>query len=199
VVLAVDPLIVAGIGIALAGFSLLALNTLLSPWTRSLGERAHWLSGWLLNGAGMLAIGAGWIVLATVGPHRDGVLLRAVGLAAGIAGALLYVASARYVGRLRAPSRYSFGLDRSGPYAFVRHPQALALILVALGLAGLSGSTSLLATLPLWVACWYGYARLEEELELVPAFGEVYRDYIESTPCLIPEVRQLVQSFPRAS
>lgn len=181
-----DSLILAGIGITLGGFTLLALNSLVSPWTRSLGERVHWLAGWLLNGVGMLAIGAGWIVLAIVGPHRDWAALRAFGLAAGIAGALLYVASARHVGRLRSPSRYSLELDRSGPYALVRHPQALALILLALGLAGLSGSLSLLFTLPLWTLCWYAYARLEEVLELLPAFGGAYRVYQRETPCLLP-------------
>jgi protein-S-isoprenylcysteine O-methyltransferase Ste14 len=147
----------------------------------------------------MLAIGAGWVALATLPPHWDSPLLDGVGAAAGLLGSFLYVSSAARVGRWRSPSHYSLDLDTAGPYANVRHPQALALVLVVLGLAGLSGSVPLLVSLPLWILCWYAYARLEEKLELVPAFGETYREYARETPCLIPTglLRSLVPESHR--
>jgi protein-S-isoprenylcysteine O-methyltransferase Ste14 len=161
--------------------------------------RRHWLVGWSINGLGMLAIVGSWTLLATLGPRWDEPSLSWAGGLAGAAGACLFVASARRVGRLRRPSRYSFDLDTSGPYAFVRHPQALALSLLVAGLAGLSRSAPLLATLPLWTAGWYLYARLEEALELLPSFGRRYLDYARETPRFLPEPRRILELFHQAS
>jgi hypothetical protein len=178
--------VILSVAVALFGFALLGLNSLLSLGARRRGRTTHWLLGWCLNGGGMLAIGAGWLALATLPPHLDSPLLDGVGAAAGLLGSYLYVSSAARVGRWRSPSHYSLDLDTAGPYAHVRHPQALALVLLALGFAALSGSVALMGSLPLWLVCWYAYARLEEKLELVPAFGERYLDYARETPCLLP-------------
>jgi protein-S-isoprenylcysteine O-methyltransferase Ste14 len=188
-----------GTAVALVGFALLGVNSFLGVDARHRGRTTHWLLGWCLNGGGMLAIGAGWMVLATLPPHWDSPLLVGLGAAAGFTGSLLYLASAARVGRWRSLSRYSLDLDTGGPYAQVRHPQALALILLAFGFAGLSGSVALLGSLPLWILCWYGYARLEEKLELVPAFGEGYSEYARRTPCLLPAglLRSLVPAADR--
>jgi protein-S-isoprenylcysteine O-methyltransferase Ste14 len=181
--------IILSVAVAVFGFALLGLNSFLSLGARRRGRTSHWILGWCLNGGGMVAIGAGWMALATLPPHWDSPLLNGAGAAAGLAGSFLYLASAARVGRWRSPSRYSLDLDTGGPYARVRHPQALALILLAFSLAGLSGSLPLLGSLPLWILCWYVYARLEEKLELVPAFGERYVEYARKTPCLAPTRR----------
>lgn len=182
--------VILSVAVALFGFALLGLNSFLSIGARRRGRTTHWLLGWCLNGGGMVAIGAGWVSLAKLPPHWDSPPLQGIGAAAALLGSLLYLASASRVGRLRSLRHYSLDLDTGGPYAHVRHPQALALILVGLGLAGLSGSVALLGSLPLWVLCWYGYARLEERLELVPAFGERYLAYSRETPCLVPLPRR---------
>lgn len=179
--------------LGLSGFALLYVNTWLSRKARQRGgERAHWLLGWTVNGLGMIAIGASWLLLSTLGPRWDWPVLSWLGLASGAAGGGLFLFSAVRVGRIKRPSRYSIELDTSGVYSVVRHPQALALSLLAMGLAGLTRSVPLLLTLPIWVGCWYLYTRLEEELELIPAFGTAYREYRKETPGLLPDPRRLV-------
>jgi protein-S-isoprenylcysteine O-methyltransferase Ste14 len=72
-----------------------------------------------------------------------------------------------------------------GPYAFVRHPQYAALILLMLGFL-LMWPTILTALMfPILV---YMYVRLarHEEREMASEFGEAYRRYAESTPAFVP-------------
>jgi protein-S-isoprenylcysteine O-methyltransferase Ste14 len=70
----------------------------------------------------------------------------------------------------------------------VRHPQALSLCVLVVGLVLLSGSLPILVTAPLWIAFWVFYTYLEESWELLPTFGEAYRRYRTSTPRLLPRV-----------
>lgn len=174
-----------------AGFGLLALNSWWSPAVRRKGKTAHWLVGFGVNGLGMSLIGAGWFWLALLPPRLSFPLLHWIGFAAAVAGGGLYLASATRVGRLRALSDYSTDLDVSGLYSMVRHPQALALSLMGVGLGGLSQSLSYLVLLPLWIALWYLYSWLEETLELVPVFGERYREYSRVTPRMFPTLESI--------
>ncbi|HXV61162.1 MAG TPA: hypothetical protein VEK15_10740 [Vicinamibacteria bacterium] len=185
---------VLGIAVSLSGFCLLALTSWLSPGARRAGRNVHWLVGWLVNGFGMTAIAAGWSLLAAGGPRLDWPFLTLVGAVAGVSGVVLFLAGAARVGRLHAPSSYVNELDTSGLYSFIRHPQALALAILSVGVGGLSRSVPYLLTVPLWILCWWGYARLEEKLELIPVFGERYRRYCQSTPCLFPALRSLIPS-----
>lgn len=180
-----------GSGAALAGFGLLALNSFWSPAVRRLGKTAHWLFGFVMNGLGMILIGAGWFRLAFLPPRLDLPPLTWIGFVAAIGGLGLYLASAARVGRLRAPSDYSIDLDVRGLYSFVRHPQALALSLLSIGLGGLSQSIPYLVLVPLWVGAWYLYSWLEEELELLPAFGERYREYARETRRMFPSMEAI--------
>ncbi len=182
-----------GGAVAVAGFGLLALNSISSPAARRRGKSAHWLVGFALNGLGMSLIGAGWFWLALLPPKIDWAPLPWIGFAAAAGGNWLYFASAARVGRLRALSRYSVELDVSGLYSIARHPQALALSLLAIGLGGLSQSIPYLALLPLWVAAWYLYSWLEEVLELVPVFGDRYREYSRATPRMFPSPEVLAE------
>ncbi len=173
-------------GASLAGYGSLALSSWWSPAARRSGKRAHFLLGFALNGIGMLLIGAGWARLALLPPKLDFPFLTWLGVAAVVLGGALYVVSASRVGRLRALSRYSIDLDVSGVYSIVRHPQALALSLLAVGLGGLSQSLPYLVLLPLWIALWYLYCWIEEALELRPVFGNRYREYARATPRMFP-------------
>lgn len=175
-----------GAGVILAGFGLLALNSLWSPVVRRRGKRAHWLVGFCVNGLGMLLIAAGSLGLALLPPAVDWKPLPWIGLAAAVLGAGLYFKGASRVGRLRPLSDYSIDLDEQGLYALARHPQALAMSLLAIGLGGLSQSIPYLVLLPLVIAGWYVYSWLEEELELVPVFGDRYREYSRVTPRMFP-------------
>lgn len=186
------------VSLGLSGFGLLYLNSWLSPKARRNGARAHWLLGWWVNGLGMLAIVSSWLLLATLGPRLEWAALPWVGALSGAAGAMLFVASAENVGRLKRPSRYSLGLDTSGVYSIVRHPQALALSSMAMGLAGITRSVPLLVSLPLWIGTWYLYGRLEEKFELLPSFGDAYVSYAEDTPAFLPDPRRLAEWWHHA-
>jgi len=89
-------------------------------------------------------------------------------------------------------------VETSGIYNRVRHPQALALCVLAMGLALLSGSLPYLITLPLWIGFWTAYTYLEEKCELIPAFGEQYQRYREETPRILPRLVPRAPSPPHS-
>lgn len=180
------------VGLGLTGFCVLALNSWLSPRARRSGARAHWARGFVLNGIGMILIAASWGVLAFQEPRVHSDLLRLAGLGLGVASGALY-AAARRVGRLKPPSSYSLELDTFGVYRAIRHPQALALCLVVVALAALTGSIPLMLTTPLWILGWTVYTYFEEAFELVPAFGERYLRYREQTPRLLPRFKDVAR------
>lgn len=176
----------AGAGLSAAGSAIIALYTFLNGRARRRGAKAHFVVGWLLATPGMLAILAGWALLATAPPHLRQRPLSIAGVLVLLAGAAVYVASARAVGRWKTLATYQSGLHVAGIYRGVRHPQALSLILVVVGAALASGSLPLLCTLPAWIAFWIAYTFLEEWNDLLPTFGEDYRRYMTSTPRLLP-------------
>ena len=99
--------------------------------------------------------------------------------------------SARWVGRLRALKHYDLELRVDGIYRLTRHPQALALCLLAVSVALVSLSRDYLFTLPLWVARWVVYTYIEERLELIPTYGDAYLRYRSTTPRILPTLRSL--------
>jgi len=79
-------------------------------------------------------------------------------------------------------------LTPAGIYRWVRHPQALALCLVSVGLGLTTGSAPYLCSVPLWVAGWVAYTYIEERFELVPTFGDDYLAYMKRTARLLPGI-----------
>jgi len=117
--------------------------------------------------------------------------LSAVVLCLGMAGAWLFDRSARALGAnwsLVARMRVDHGLVQSGPFARVRHPIYLAmlLLLAALGL-GLGHIAGLLVAIPVFLV---GTAiRVHEEERLLrQQFGRAYDDYASVTPAFIPRL-----------
>lgn len=143
--------VVVGMLLAASGCFSIARYTWMNARARARGSAAHWRIGWLIGGPGMIAMAAGWGLLAAYRP----------------------------------------GLHTGGIYALVRHPQALSLILLAVGSACASGSVPFFLSLPAWVGFWISYTYLEERNELLPAFGDEYRHYIRSTPRVLPRMRSL--------
>lgn len=182
--------ILFGVALGVLGFGILAFTSWRSPSARQQGVRAHWARGWLVNSVGMSMIGISWVLLAFMRPRLDWPILFWLGIPVALAGGVLFLLGARRVGRLKTLSEYSLDLDTSGLYSWVRHPQALALSLVVVALALLTGSIPLIASLPIWLLCWIGYTYFEEELELVPTFGQQYLAYRERTPRLWPSLEQ---------
>ena len=80
-------------------------------------------------------------------------------------------------------------LVRDGPYARVRHPIYLGMLLFLLGLAVAFGHWLQLAfALPLFLAGTAIRTRLEDRL-LESQFGQEFCDYAQATPALIPRLR----------
>jgi len=79
-------------------------------------------------------------------------------------------------------------LVRSGPYARVRHPIYLGLLLFLLAMAVALGHwLQLVVAVPLYLAGTEIRTRIEDRL-LEQTFGDAFRDYRNSTPALLPRL-----------
>jgi protein-S-isoprenylcysteine O-methyltransferase Ste14 len=179
---------VVGLLFGIGGITTIAAYTWSNARARKRGLRSHWAVGLVLGTLGVWLTFAGWGFLCLAGPTLPLGAFRLFGLPLCIAGFAIYGIGAWNVGRMRPRQRYSLDLYTGGIYAHLRHPQALALSVMALGLGPLSGSIPYIATIPLWVAAWIAYTYLEERNELIPAFGERYLLYRQSTPRLLPRL-----------
>ena len=133
------------------------------------------------------AIQAGWLPV------------QVVGLAVGLAGAVLLVWASALLGRLlihEAAVREDHALIESGPYRFVRHPVYAGYLALLLG----SGVASLNVCLwLLWPVSLLGIliqAASEEQL-LGGRFGQDYERYVRRTGRLVPRFWR--QSAERAA
>ena len=139
------------------------------------------------------------IGLAGFGPVKPTLAPLSSASIAGTAGVLLlmggaiglFAASSRELGRnwsLVARMRSDHELVRTGPYARVRHPIYLGMLLFLLALAVALGHwAQLLIALPVFFAGTAIRTRLEDGL-LEQQFGEKFRDYRRTTPALIPRL-----------
>jgi protein-S-isoprenylcysteine O-methyltransferase Ste14 len=114
--------------------------------------------------------------------------VRVVGLAVGVAGAVLLVWASVLLGRLlihEAAVREDHALIESGPYRFVRHPVYAGYLALLFG----SGVASLnVCLLLLWPVSFLGIliqAASEEQL-LGARFGQDYERYVRRTGRLAP-------------
>jgi hypothetical protein len=73
----------------------------------------------------------------------------------------------------------------TGPYAWARHPQYLALISIMLGFV-ISGPTLLILTMFPIITCLYVLLARWEEQEALTKFGPAYALYMKRTPRFIP-------------
>jgi protein-S-isoprenylcysteine O-methyltransferase Ste14 len=103
----------------------------------------------------------------------------------------LFSTSSRELGRnwsLVARMRSDHDLVRTGPYARVRHPIYLGLLLFLLALAvSLGHWVQLVVAVPIYLAGTAIRTKIEDGL-LEQQFGEKFRDYRSSTPALIPRL-----------
>jgi protein-S-isoprenylcysteine O-methyltransferase Ste14 len=184
------------------GILTIAVYTRINGVCRKRGIRSHWGVGLVLGTLGMALVLGGWALLCLARPAVSLGVVHIAGIAISLAAGSFYSVGAWRVGRWRRPSKYSFDLKTDGIYARIRHPQALALCVMPIGLGLMSGSIPFLVTLPLWVGFWAAYTYLEEVNELIPAYGEKYLRYREMTPRLIPRLfspvrREAPAALPR--
>jgi protein-S-isoprenylcysteine O-methyltransferase Ste14 len=80
------------------------------------------------------------------------------------------------------------GLATNGPYAYVRHPQYVAFVVIMLGFLV---QWPTLLTLVMFPILTWAYVRLakREEDEVRREFGEAYARYAEATPAFVPRLR----------
>ncbi len=176
----------SGTALGAVGALVIAAYTRINAWLRAKGACAHWAVGALVACVGMGSMFSGWGLLCVAAPARRMLWLQVPGGAVCALALAIYAAGARQVGRLGRLTHYSLDLETRGIYHRVRHPQALALCVLAAGLAPVSGSLPYLLTLPLWLGFWVAYTYLEEQYELIPAYGEQYLRYREATPRILP-------------
>jgi protein-S-isoprenylcysteine O-methyltransferase Ste14 len=88
-------------------------------------------------------------------------------------------------GRVLDPAEAPRALVTTGPFAIVRHPLALGIVILALGPAvaastGLTWASFAAVATAMARRCW------DDERELTARFGDAYERYAASTPRLIP-------------
>jgi protein-S-isoprenylcysteine O-methyltransferase Ste14 len=117
--------------------------------------------------------------------------LRLIGLAIA-AGSAAFAAWAMWsLGRsygIRLDVFEGHALKTDGPYALVRHPMYLGIVVFHLGASLALQSPLLLAATALYVAPFTAIRIAAEERVLRDAFGERYLRYAERVPALIPFV-----------
>ena len=103
----------------------------------------------------------------------------------------LFAASSRALGRnwsVVARTRSDHELVRRGPYARIRHPIYLGMLLFLLALAvALGHYAQLVVAVPLFLVGTTIRTRIEDRL-LEAKFGDEFRSYAGSTPALIPKL-----------
>lgn len=121
------------------------------------------------------------LIRNTTGTRDD--LLEIIGMVLILLGQLLRVSSRGYKAEY---SRAGHSLLTSGPYALIRNPMYLGIILI--------GSGVVLFVFHLWVfmifalvfILRYVHVIIGEEKILLSAFGEEYKDYMRRVPRLLP-------------
>ena len=147
--------------------------------------------GIAIQSIGIALAGFG-LVKATLPPFSAPSLAGTAGVLILMGGAIgVFASSSRELGRnwsLVARMRSDHELIRTGPYARVRHPIYLGMLLFLLALAVALGHwVQLLAALPVFFIGTAIRTRLEDGL-LEQSFGDSFRDYRRSTPALIPRL-----------
>jgi protein-S-isoprenylcysteine O-methyltransferase Ste14 len=81
-------------------------------------------------------------------------------------------------------------LVKTGPYAYVRHPRySAAVFFFYPAVALITHSTVSLISTPL-IYIVFKIASKKEELKLIDIFGSEYREYMKTTPALVPGIRK---------
>jgi protein-S-isoprenylcysteine O-methyltransferase Ste14 len=129
------------------------------------------------------------LIALRVGEIQMGWLpVRVVGLAIGLAGAVLLVWASILLGRFmvhEAAVRADHALIESGPYRFVRHPVYSAYLALLLGSGVASMNVFVLLIWPVSLLGILIQAASEEQI-LAEMFGKNYERYVRRTGRLVP-------------
>jgi protein-S-isoprenylcysteine O-methyltransferase Ste14 len=149
------------------------------------------LAGILLQSFGFFFVSLGSVVPTAAPSAPSSFALSLVVLFGGAGGAWLFRASAKALGdnwSIVARTRPEHSLVTRGPFARVRHPIYLAMLLLLVAWAvGLGHLLALILSVPLFLIGTAIRVREEEKL-LIGQFGDGYRAYARATPAFIPRV-----------
>ena len=156
----------------------------------------YFLSGWLIARFPQINIfahtsGHLWQTLAgwSGDPHLSA--LHWVGDALIVGGLILLGAA----WKLLYQARQQGNLATTGPYAYVRHPQDVAFLLITIGFLLEWPTLPTLILFPL-LSLRYVWLAREEEREAQAQFGAAYAGYAARTPAFLPRVRALYAAAP---
>jgi protein-S-isoprenylcysteine O-methyltransferase Ste14 len=140
---------------------------------------------------GFAIVSFGFIRVA-LGPASPLALLETAVVVALMAGATgLFITSSRALGKnwsLVARTRTDHQLISTGPYARVRHPIYLAMLLFLVALAvGLGHWAQLLIAAPFFLVGTKIRTDAEDRL-LEESFGDAFRQYRTATPAIFPKI-----------
>jgi protein-S-isoprenylcysteine O-methyltransferase Ste14 len=194
-----QPVPVSSLQLVLALLSILLFAAAVSEKrmkTRTSGKPASSRS--YLSLAGILLQGSafGFASFGLVDPTADpfapsSLALSFIVVCAGVGSAWLFRASAKALGdnwSIVARMRAEHSLVTRGPFARVRHPIYLAMLLLLIAWAiGLGHLLALIIAVPLILIGTAIRVREEEKL-LIAQFGEGYRAYARATPAFIPRL-----------
>ena len=103
----------------------------------------------------------------------------------------LFATSSRALGKnwsVVARTLNDHELVQTGPYAYVRHPIYVGMLLFLLGLAAAVGHLAqLVIAVPIFLVGTLIRTRIEDRL-LEEQFGDAFRDYARTTPALVPRL-----------
>jgi protein-S-isoprenylcysteine O-methyltransferase Ste14 len=131
-------------------------------------------------------------VLPVLPPNNPIAVAGSIGVLVFMSGAIaLFATSSRALGKnwsVVARTLDDHELVRHGPYAHIRHPIYLGMLLFLLGLAvALGHLLQLIVTVPVFLAGTMIRTRIEDRL-LEDRFGDSFRHYARTTPALIPKL-----------
>jgi protein-S-isoprenylcysteine O-methyltransferase Ste14 len=147
--------------------------------------------GIILQSIGIGLAGFGPI-LPVLAPTAPTAIAGSIGVLVFMGGAIaLFATSSRALGKnwsVVARTLDDHQLVRHGPYARIRHPIYLGMLLFLLGLAvALGHLVQLVVAVPVFLAGTLIRTKIEDRL-LEDRFGDSFRDYARITPALIPKL-----------
>ena len=150
---------------------------MISGWLQSRFPSVDWFSH---DSGHLLEMMFGWRSNPHLGPFHIASIL--------LIGGGFWLISAGWAS-LHAAARVH-KLAATGIYARVRHPQYMGFILIMLGFLMQWPTLLTLAMFPVLVFMYLRLAR-QEDRNLLNAFGEEYRSYMEQTPAFIPRLGRM--------
>lgn len=119
--------------------------------------------------------------------------LRLVGVLMACIGGILWIATFHYLGKNLTDTvvtRKEHSLVTNGPYAYIRHPFYVAMVLVTMA-NGLTTANWFIFISGVTVFLLLYTRTAKEEARLIERFGDAYRNYMKTTGQFFPKFRSM--------